>query len=274
MKYRTKKKTRNIFVIILSLLLVFGAVGACVSIFGVEKRDVFITEFAVGGVDAEGNYEKRNDTIYTKNLIECQGLEVEPNYDSDISYQIFFYDNHKRFIESTEILTDIFNTPIATAKYCRIMVIPTPGDDVAEDEFKIGYFDVWGYADDFTVRVNKKQDFNLADVFAVCKSSKNSYREGFVATSTRDDYNESELYSVIGPVDCSGVATYLFIFDDVEDFTQQVYFFDVNGDPVESVTYASKDNSDVKIEVPEGSKYMYVNFLTTEEFVINEYVPR
>ena len=274
------KKIWSIVGTVVGILVLCATLGFTVSIFANEKTEVPVTAFHIGGIDAEGNYEERSDTLYTKDLIECQGLEIEPVYDSEASFKVFFYDYHKRFVEATEVLDEVYNDAPATARYCRIMLMPDPADGVSSDEFEIGVLEVWGYANDIKVTVNKKQNFKLVDIFAVCKAGENSYHEDYIANSETgtgseaDSYVSDSVYSCIGPIDCSKVAAYIFMFDDTAEYTQNVYFFNDQGGALKPGTYTAIEGADVKIEVPEGAKYMYVNFLTGEEFIINEYLVR
>ena len=276
------RKIWSIVGTVLGVLALCTVLGFTVSIFANEKTEVPVTAFHIGGIDAEGNYEERNDTLYTKDLIECQGLEIEPVYDSETSFKVFFYDNYKRFLEATDVLDGVYNDAPATARYCRIMLMPNPADGVSSDEFEIGMFEVWGYANDIKVTVNKKQNFKLVDIFAVCMAGENSYHENFIANaatgtgSGTSGLAASSDYSCIGPIDCSKVEKYIFIFDEetyVND-NYEVFFFNATGGSLGTASYNPSEKVDVKITVPEDATSMYVNFLTGEEFVINEYLVR
>ena len=70
-----------------------------------EKLKTIIPIFVFGGLKTEdGKYEETDGSIYTKQAFECQGLEIELDFDNTIKYQVFYYEDDGDFISSTDVL--------------------------------------------------------------------------------------------------------------------------------------------------------------------------
>ena len=171
---RLKRKTKSILTGILSVGLIAGILAGAIALFGGTTKTVSSFEFSVGAIDENGNHIKNSkQAIYTEDLIECQGLTIEADYEADGTYQVFYYDSDKRFIGSTDTMRTsdgVYskNDTFVTAKYCRIMITPaTPVDEdgKVEENFKIRFYEVHGYANDYTITVDKKQNFKLNNYF-------------------------------------------------------------------------------------------------------------
>ena len=149
---KIKKNWKKALTIGLSAILVGGAVFGIVRISDkTEDTHKKITPtYAVGGLSAKGVYEEREDSIYTKNAFECQGLRITADFEVDVSYQVFFYDSDKQFLESTSVQTEDYEGAPSSATYARLMIMP-------EDDEKILWYEVGTYANQLTIEVSKEQ---------------------------------------------------------------------------------------------------------------------
>lgn len=166
----------------LVIVLLVGCVAGLAAIFNTKTTEVSDFNFKKGALDSKGFYLKSDTSIYTKDLIECQGLVIEPDFEATGSYQVFYYDVNKNFVEATPKFDAHTNgiyerdNAVPSAKYCRIVISPdTPKDDdgYPVDDWKIYFWDVAGYADDYKITVNKKQ---TSFVIPYQGSNKLSYR--------------------------------------------------------------------------------------------------
>ena len=270
MKRKTKNTIKNVVLVILAVLLGCGAIGACVSIFGNDAREISPFEFRIGGLDEEGEYIEQKNSLYT-DLIECQGLKITPKEECKVTYRIFFFDAYKTFFKSTAVLDSEYNKKETAAKYCKIVIFP---DGNNEDDFEIGAFDVWGYVDDLKITVNKKQDFKLVDWFAKCLDDENGHGQGYIG-DTDNTVLESATFSYVGPIDCDEYASVVFVYGNQEEsWTGSVIFCDVDGIPMQKSVYKAESNVRQIVEVPEGAYTMYVNYNNDCDFVINYYEKR
>lgn len=163
MAYKTKKSKRIISAIV-AIVVVLGAVAGVVALTGKDTKKISPFAFSVGGVDMDGVYVKNTQAIYTEELIECQGLVIAPDTTSESTYQVFYYDADKNFIESSDVMNAKDGTYSAKdmpllANYCRIMI--TPVLEVEDDEdlskVKIKFWEVRGFAKDFEITVDVDQ---------------------------------------------------------------------------------------------------------------------
>lgn len=150
----------------LVIVLLVGCVAGLAAIFTTKTTDVSDFEFKKGALDSAGYYIESDTSIYTKDLIECQGLVIEPDFEATGKYQVFYYSANKTFVGASDQFDahldgiyekgDTFNF----AKYCRIVIspdAPVDEDNRPVDEWKIHFWEVAGYADDYKISVNKKQ---------------------------------------------------------------------------------------------------------------------
>ena len=148
----------------ISFLFIFGVIGAavfvCFKIFGQETKSISTFEFVVGGLDENGEYEKNEQTLVTKNMFECKGLDVELNEDSTLSYQIYYYNIDKEFIKAGAVQSKSYTSDsnaVTAAKYARIVISPEIPDGEDPEAWKIGYFEKFAIASKLKIKVDKDQ---------------------------------------------------------------------------------------------------------------------
>lgn len=105
---RFKRSKNKIVIIILSILLSIGGIFGAIALFGGFEKDtkeIKSSVFSVGGLDNSGNYVETDTSIYTKDAFECKGLKIEVDFESTVTYAIYFYDADGYFI-SFQSMTD------------------------------------------------------------------------------------------------------------------------------------------------------------------------
>lgn len=156
-----KNKFKVLISIIVTILLIGGLVAVGIVLDNARHQSdkegytVVTPTFTVGGLNVEnGNYLVTESSIYTKDMFECAGLIVTPEFDSKVTYTIFFYDEEGKFISATEDLKVEFNEELPEgATQCRIMVTPVWAESVAEENRVITALEVYGYSSDITIEV-------------------------------------------------------------------------------------------------------------------------
>ena len=111
-------------IVVLILAAVGGGTAGIISLVDSDKFDtknISDLSFGVGGLDSTGKYMSTDKSIYTKDAFECQGLSVSLEFDSEISYQIYFYDQNNDFVHTTGKLESAFVSDSIPffAKYAR-----------------------------------------------------------------------------------------------------------------------------------------------------------
>ena len=155
---RITKNWKNILSIALAALVLFGAVGA-VAAFATNDSKPAGAVFKVGGLDpVTGKYVKTDKTIYTEEAIDAYGLRIEPDFESTVTYDIYYYDNEDKLLAVVENQTEIYDEDFEVAEKCRIVIHPEIPEDVKEKDFKIHFWDVAKYAAMLKLTVSKESN--------------------------------------------------------------------------------------------------------------------
>lgn len=216
-----KKTIITILLVVLCLGIVGGGIAGIVKLTDTGKLDtktIASTKFSVGGLDSNGKYMNTNASIYTKEAFECQGLEVSLDFDNEIEYQIYFYDQNNDFVHTTGKLSGAFvkdSVPFF-AKYARIVVTPK-NDEVVSN------LEVLKYAGQLTVKVNREQGYkNYTENLVGNPVANNAYisfttgellTDGDHTTSVSDyinisSYKEGFIFKSVGALDVNSIYCY------------------------------------------------------------------
>ena len=173
-KFKTKKTIKDILSLVLIGALLVGSIAGLNAIINNDTKKLSPSLFSVGSINAQGNYEKSNLSVYTKEMFACDGLTIEPDFEANGTYRVFYYDNNKNFMGATPLMESedgIYKTEAEYrfARYARIVITPdTPADDNGDEveDFKIRSYNVSTYVRDYTITVNKDQSFNISKKLA------------------------------------------------------------------------------------------------------------
>lgn len=159
-----KGKVKKIVAIVLGLVTVAGAVFGVSALakYAKEEQKTIKPTFSVGGLTETGVYEETDDTIYTKDSFEAKGLEIKLDFDSNVKYQVFFYDKLDKFISSTAVYTDTQDINVPLGALARLEVTPIWGAD-APLEKEIKWYETAKYASQLEIRVDKRQELLESD---------------------------------------------------------------------------------------------------------------
>ena len=161
MNYKTKNTLKQILSVALAGLATFGAIFGLVKLSEVLKEETKVIHptFSVGGLNANGEYEETDGSIYTKDSFECLGMSVKLDFDSNVSYQAFYYDDLDKYISSSPVYEESMELAVpATAVYARLEVTPIWADDVEEEDQVVHWYNVAEYADQLEISVLKNQE--------------------------------------------------------------------------------------------------------------------
>ncbi len=154
--FKKRMSASNIKWIITFVLIAMLSVAVIFAFVKIDKNEKTKTlgtnsfTYAIGLLDAEGEYEQGTSSIYMKDYYSVDGLTVELKDKATVTYKLFFYDEDKEFIDMTSDLSlsyDSSSTP-ATAEYFRIMITPT-------NDAEVSFFEIDDYAEQLTVSINK-----------------------------------------------------------------------------------------------------------------------
>lgn len=154
MKRSTKKTLTTVGVVILAVVVI----TMLPSLFNFENDDsdfdkVNLT-WDVGALDETGAYIEDDCALYTKDLIECTGVELCAEFDSNISYEVHFYEEDGTWISMTanEGLQLTIDEMPEGAFGIRIVIRP-----LNDDNDKISLFEKYTYASQLTVKIRTEE---------------------------------------------------------------------------------------------------------------------
>ena len=157
---------KTVFVTVVIVLLALAALVGLNNVLAADTKTIN-PAFTNGSINEIGDYVKSDSSIYTKGFIECKGLETELDFDSNVTYQVFFYDEDKKFVSATEELgvQDRYDIP-ETAEYARIVITPDwelinadlELDEDEEPENVINWYDVTKYSSQLKITVARETD--------------------------------------------------------------------------------------------------------------------
>lgn len=273
--YKTKKTLKKVMSILLCGLLIFAAVFGVSALSSKLKDDtkVIHPSFSVGGIDSDGSGNKKSTaSVYTKEAFEAKGLSVKLDFDANVKYQAFFYDDLDNYISCSDIHTESSDIVLpAGATHARLVVFPIWESTVEKEDRVCHWYDVYNYSSQLEIRVLKDQgegDDIVGDLSLTALGYKKNYSDtmGAAAVSatnyktTKDalsvvDTNEFEIRVPVG-----GVCGYIF--------------YDEEGEPCydteNKVDGTSKATTEI-ITVPENAMYVHFNFSLEKVASVDDY---
>ncbi len=214
-------------IVVLILAAVGGGTAGIISLVDSDKFDtknISDLSFGVGGLDSTGKYMSTDKSIYTKDAFECQGLSVSLEFDSEISYQIYFYDQNNDFVHTTGKLESAFVSDSVPffAKYARIVITPN------EDE-KVTTLEVLKYAKQLNAKVNREQGFkNYTEDLVVVK-------EGYSINPDTGVYTVDESFNSCEKIDISSYSTGLLFRSSSDMSALLITLYDDSGKYIKSL---------------------------------------
>lgn len=161
-KYRNFKNRINWKAVILaavSVALVAALAVTGITLFNKNDKDSdgyvqVEPKFTIGGLSSTGAYVETNASLYTKEAIEADSVRVKLEFDSNVKYQLFFYDEDGNFVNAGTLLASGSTTDIPEGATCfRIMITPVWGEDVEEDDQKVTIFNKYSFEKQITVSI-------------------------------------------------------------------------------------------------------------------------
>lgn len=158
LSYKTKKILKKIGLAILAVAIIGGSAAIVNGLVERSKEDYKETRLSwdVGGITSAGKFDTDcDDAIYTKNAIECSGVELYADFDSSINFEVHFYDENGEWLskmDNTGLQLKVDEMP-DDATSIRIVIRPTNDEDG-----KISYLEKLEYANQLTVKIRSIED--------------------------------------------------------------------------------------------------------------------
>lgn len=268
MRNKTKKTLKGIGLGVLGVATLIGA-AATINHFKADEDGLVKVHlnYDIGGLDSNGEYEETEESIYTKNAFESQGLKVTMDFDSNIDYELFFYDQYGEFISSTGKLDKNFDGEIPViASHARIEITPK------EDEDGIKWYEKSGYAKQIEVKVAEKQEYNLTEnLFKIDANMHGKMWYGLSSNATLTPIEASSDTYSSAFVDCTEYSKLIVGIvqnGNGDEFNfENIYFgTDIDNNKLSTVQVRCANSNDVKdivyqeIEIPDGATRFAINY--------------
>ena len=158
-----KNVGKTVGIIALAAVLVVGATAGIAALVNHEDDgfDKVSVRYEFGGLNDSGKYVESEATLYTKEGFEVEGRTVfaDIDFDAQITYQLFYYDENDAFIESTAVLTDDYKEEAPDgAIYARVEITPVWSEDTKKDDQKVTWLNKGGFADQLKLNVSEAEE--------------------------------------------------------------------------------------------------------------------
>lgn len=155
------KKNSNALAIIVIVVLV-AVVALVIASMATRNNDKDYKEinplFTRGALNEEGVEVKETDKLVTMSFFKCRGLKITLEKEAELTYEVFYYDEDKQFIESTGALEEDYEGAVPDeAIYAKIVITPQ-----LEKEDQIPLLDIAKISKKLTISVSTDQEVVLA----------------------------------------------------------------------------------------------------------------
>lgn len=268
MKYKTKSIMRKIALVLACVAALTALTFIVKAIVDYTKNDLKTINptFEVGNLGNDGKFVDDKSTLYTKEAFACDGLQIKLDFDNQINYQIFYYDDLDNFIESTAVLADAYSGGVHDG-YARLVIIP-----MNDDDDKISLVERVTYPNQMTIKVNKTQNSQYVDFYAyrmraVDNLSELRFRYGEITgtSSGQVSFNESSRFAC-NSRDLFKVSGGKIILKDISTYELNIYCYEF-GEENGNIYFINKTNQrdEFTVELNKSTKYCLFSYQTLSE---------
>lgn len=170
---KIKKNWKKIISLALVAIIGTFTLGSLTTFAIRDTKTISATEFSRGTLDDKGVHVPSKQSLYTKEAFGCKGLCVEPDFEFHGTYDVYYYDANDKFLKSDKGIVGNYTADkeFNLAKYARIVIHPDISANEDADEYKIGYFEVYGIASDVKITVDKDQNYLYQDSVNLYKNA-------------------------------------------------------------------------------------------------------
>ena len=169
-RFKRKINWKSILSATLAVVILVGCAAGITAFVKKDTKTISSLAFKCGDLDDNGDYIASETAIYTKDAFECIGLRVEPDFEFNGTYDVYYYDYNGNFLEKRVDLVDIYDEDFPLAKMARIVIHPEIPEEEDEKDFKINFYEVASIAKTVKVTIDKDQEY-------LYESSINLYNE-------------------------------------------------------------------------------------------------
>lgn len=256
-----RKKSKNIISIIVALILMIGATIGIVSIANNPSTTISPSSFAVGSINEQGEYVKNKTTLYSKDFIECQGLQITRDFESIVTYTVHYYDILKKYLGNSGVQNGDYaiEDEFINAKYCRIVISKGNSENIK-------FYEPYSIAKQLTIKVNKDQNYEQYNRFRL-NDKDVAFSDKNIKFENNDTYISCKPIEVYKPKNDSAkengythntiviVSEYNFAEMNNENYNSIVSFY--TDTDIDYQILAQKDLSKIKPTALSDGRYGY-----------------
>lgn len=141
-------------IICISIILGLGfLVSKVTDRFGSDRLKRIYPSYVIGGLDSSGEFLECKDKLVTAEIFAYNAIEIIKDFDSTVSYELFFYDNTGKFLSKSGSLNGKYEEKdLEVTKFVRIVITPSfKIDETAE----IKVFNKHKYTFDLKIKVKQ-----------------------------------------------------------------------------------------------------------------------
>lgn len=161
--FKNRINWKTVILTVVSVALVAALAVTGITLFNKKDKDEdgFYTvdlNFSVGGLNVDGTYKETDGSLYTKEAIEADTVKVALEFDSNIKYTLYFYDEFDGFISGGVELGKGSETKLPEgATHFRVVITPVWGEDVEAEDQKITILNKNSYIKQLTVSITDRE---------------------------------------------------------------------------------------------------------------------
>lgn len=126
------KKTKNIFIFVCIIVLIALVLPLLFNINSDDEFSKVRTNWSVGIIDEDGNFDAESKHSMVSDLIEIEGgFKVVPDYTAGITYDVVLFDddgNYKETFRKGSKQVIVHDADNLEAKYIRVIIYPDDED--------------------------------------------------------------------------------------------------------------------------------------------------
>lgn len=274
---------KKVISVVVAVVLLGGAIFGLTALFGKQTQTIGATAFKVGNLnETTGEYEADETAIYTRDAFSCQGLRIEPDFEAEGTFDVYYYDSNEKLLHADTGLTGVYESDYPQADCARVVYHPEVPEDVKASDFRIRFYEVAGYANELKITVDKKQTEYKTSTDLYVEGSKGTFDASDIsAVVSSDSLTVSELITVSDAYDAYQIYVKAdeFSSDDIivafGNAENKAIYVNERGKTVEGIAHTFQGDEmlagswyTVIIEVPAQATSLRVSGPTGAEFRI------
>ena len=176
MDYLAKNKLKKVGLALLSLVVLGASVMGIANLANNLKSEQKIIHpaFNVGGLDTNGEHVDQDTTLYSNEFL-AQGLQIKLDFENDIKYQVYYYDEDSEFVKASDVMDGNYNVTKDTRMKdieftsARVLIIPqwtnveATEDKTLEELQVVNWKNKHSFVNQMEIKVSRDQSVDIGE---------------------------------------------------------------------------------------------------------------